>query len=164
VHERERVHLKQLYEINSYWSTPHPHNIDITFINKSFFFFLREHKRKYFGKNSKCNESPQWSTGKIFSEIFSWKFIPVWNDMRASNWWQNFHFWVNYPFKMFCFLLNTITKILAVTPTVFSITARSVYDFELLKKSAWKGNISVSYAFTHLPYATKSSFKRSHSW
>ncbi len=27
------------------------------------------------------------------------KLIKVWNDMRVSKWWQNFHFWVNYPFN-----------------------------------------------------------------
>ncbi len=21
------------------------------------------------------------------------------NDMKVSKWWQNFHFWVNYPFN-----------------------------------------------------------------
>jgi len=29
------------------------------------------------------------------------KFIQVWNNLRVSKWWQNFHFWVNYPFKLF---------------------------------------------------------------
>ncbi len=27
------------------------------------------------------------------------KFIQVWNYLRVSKWWQNFQFWVNYPFK-----------------------------------------------------------------
>ncbi len=27
------------------------------------------------------------------------KFIKVWNYWRGSKWWQNFHFWVNYPFN-----------------------------------------------------------------
>ncbi len=27
------------------------------------------------------------------------KVIQVWNDMRVSRWWRNFHFWVNYSFK-----------------------------------------------------------------
>ncbi len=27
-------------------------------------------------------------------------FIQVWNYLRLSKWWQNFHFWVNYPFKV----------------------------------------------------------------
>ncbi len=27
------------------------------------------------------------------------KVLQVWNDMRVSNSWQKFHFWVNYPFK-----------------------------------------------------------------
>ncbi len=25
--------------------------------------------------------------------------IRVWKDMRVSKWWQNCHFWVDYPFK-----------------------------------------------------------------
>ncbi len=28
------------------------------------------------------------------------KVKPIWNSMRVSKWWQNFHFWVNYPFKL----------------------------------------------------------------
>ncbi len=27
------------------------------------------------------------------------KLIQVWNYLRMRKWWQNFHFWVNYPFK-----------------------------------------------------------------
>ncbi len=27
------------------------------------------------------------------------KFIHVWNYLRVSRWWQNFLFWVNYPFN-----------------------------------------------------------------
>ncbi len=27
-------------------------------------------------------------------------FIQVWNYLRVIKWWQNFHFWVNYPFKI----------------------------------------------------------------
>ncbi len=26
-------------------------------------------------------------------------FIQVWIYLRVNKWWQNFHFWVNYPFK-----------------------------------------------------------------
>ncbi len=38
---------------------------------------------------------------KISSFVFgrTKKFIQVWNYLRVSKWWQNFHFWVNYPFK-----------------------------------------------------------------
>ncbi len=25
--------------------------------------------------------------------------MQVWNYLRVSKWWQNFHFWVNYPFN-----------------------------------------------------------------
>ncbi len=39
---------------------------------------------------------------KISSFVFSRTktFIQVWNYLRVSKWWQNFHFWVNYPFKV----------------------------------------------------------------
>ncbi len=38
---------------------------------------------------------------RISSFVFSRTktFIQVWNYLRVSKWWQNFHFWVNYPFK-----------------------------------------------------------------
>ncbi len=29
------------------------------------------------------------------------KFFQVWNNMSISKWWQNFQFWLNYPFKDF---------------------------------------------------------------
>ncbi len=28
------------------------------------------------------------------------KVIQVWKYMRVGKWWQKFHFWANYPFKM----------------------------------------------------------------
>ncbi len=41
---------------------------------------------------------------KISSFVFgrTKKIIQVWNYLRESKWWQNFHFWVNYPFKHTC--------------------------------------------------------------
>ncbi len=37
---------------------------------------------------------------KISSFVFrTKKFIQVWNYLRVSKWWQNFHFWVYCPFK-----------------------------------------------------------------
>ncbi len=38
---------------------------------------------------------------RISSFVFSRTktFIQIWNYLRVSKWWQNFHFWVNYPFK-----------------------------------------------------------------
>ncbi len=38
---------------------------------------------------------------KISSFVFgrTKTFIQVWNYMRVSKWWQNLHFWLNYPFK-----------------------------------------------------------------
>ncbi len=40
----------------------------------------------------------------ILQNIIFWvqqkkKCIEVWNKLRVSKWWQNFHFWVNYSFK-----------------------------------------------------------------
>ncbi len=32
------------------------------------------------------------------------KVKPVWNDMRVIKWFQNFHFWVNYSFKLLVLL------------------------------------------------------------
>ncbi len=38
---------------------------------------------------------------KISSFVFSRTktFIQVWNYLRESKWWQDYHFWVTYPFK-----------------------------------------------------------------
>ncbi len=38
---------------------------------------------------------------KISSFVFirTKTFIQVWNYLRVSKWWQNFHFWVYYPFN-----------------------------------------------------------------
>ncbi len=43
---------------------------------------------------------------KISSFVFGRtnKFIQVWNYLRVSKWWQNFHFWVNYPFNTVTYL------------------------------------------------------------
>ncbi len=42
-----------------------------------------------------------WSQSffKISSFVFSRTktFIQLWNYLRVNTWWQNFHFWVNYP-------------------------------------------------------------------
>ncbi len=48
---------------------------------------------------------PQNSLLQTFFKISSFvfgrtkKFIQLWNYLRMSKWWQNFHFSVNYPFK-----------------------------------------------------------------
>ncbi len=47
-----------------------------------------------------------WSQQHTFCKISYFMFnrrkkiIQVWNNLRVSKWWQNFHFWVNYLFKM----------------------------------------------------------------
>ncbi len=44
---------------------------------------------------------------KISSFVFfrRKKLIQVWNNLKVTKWWQNFHFWVNYPFKASQFTL-----------------------------------------------------------
>ncbi len=36
----------------------------------------------------------------IIQNIFFYVLIQVWNDISVSGWWNIFHFWVNYPFKL----------------------------------------------------------------
>ncbi len=52
------------------------------------------------------NDAPKQSVYKLFFIISSFvfsrtkTFIQVWNYLRVIKWWQIFHFWVNYPFKL----------------------------------------------------------------
>ncbi len=60
-----------------------------------------------------CQWCPKTAWLQTFFKISSFvfgrtkKFIQVWNYLRVSKWWQNFHFWVNYPFnhKYFIWIL-----------------------------------------------------------
>ncbi len=79
------------------------------------FLSYAEHKRWYFEEANSC-WSPLTSNGShlgpttvllpAFFKISSFMFnirkksVQDWNDMRVSKWWQNVHFWVNYPFKV----------------------------------------------------------------
>jgi len=63
-------------------------------------------ENKYYG-------SQWWPTNvwfqtffKISSFVFSRrkKCIMVWNNLSVSKWWQNFHFWMKYPFNWNCLL------------------------------------------------------------
>ncbi len=58
-------------------------------------------KKKYYGSQW-CPRTALFPTFfRISSFVFSRTktFIQVWNYLRVSKWWQNFHFWVNYPFN-----------------------------------------------------------------
>ncbi len=93
-------------------------------LNLYEFLCSAEHKGRYFEQSlspgcfgapltstveKKKNYGSQWCPRtalfptffRISSFVFSRtkKFIQVWNYLRVSKWWQNFHFWVNYPFK-----------------------------------------------------------------
>ncbi len=69
-----------------------------------------EHKGRYSDECGKQSSSGnKWCPKTIWLQTFlkihsfvftrTNKFIQVWNYFRVSKWWQNFHFWVNYPFK-----------------------------------------------------------------
>ncbi len=52
---------------------------------------------KYHFGNFGCVDF-QWKDRKFVFQRLT-KVLCVWNDMRLSKWWQNFHFGVNCPFK-----------------------------------------------------------------
>ncbi len=60
--------------------------------------------------------------------------IQVWNYLRVSKWWQNFHFWVNYPFKalplrsqlLFCILNSGCPNCVLLNPFWFFLTERDM--------------------------------------
>ncbi len=51
------------------------------------------------------------------------KFIQVWNNLMVSKLWQNFHFWLNYPFK-YIFICHFI-----ITSILFEIWLKCVDEF-----------------------------------
>ncbi len=57
-----------------------------------------------------CIFSPKFKQHffKISSFVFSRTntFIQVWNYLRVSKRWHNFHFWVNNPFRATCLCIN----------------------------------------------------------
>ncbi len=69
-------------------------------------------KKKYYGSQW-CPRTALFPTFfRISSFVFSRikTFIQVWNYLRVSKWWQNFHFWVNYPFKCKFFEIEIYTS------------------------------------------------------
>ncbi len=73
------------------------------FVTRLFWGTIDFHsrKKKYYGSQW-CPRTVLFTTFfRISFFVFSRTktFIQVWNYLRVSTWWQNFHFWVNYPFK-----------------------------------------------------------------
>ncbi len=70
---------------------------------------------------------PKTAWLQTFSKISSFvfgrtkKFIQVWNYLRVSKWWKNFHFWVNYPFKD-CVFFFSETKVKCVQKSYHSFS------------------------------------------
>ncbi len=59
------------------------------------------------------------------------KVLQVWNDIRVSNWWQNFHFWVNYSFNYFVktiILLCRNLKLLGVNSSHLCLSTPSLWQ------------------------------------
>ncbi len=52
------------------------------------------------------------------------KFIQVWNYLRVSKWWQNFHFWVNFN----CVVVCIFHKYIRITYNQEKISAGSFRD------------------------------------
>ncbi len=88
---------------------------------------------------------------KITSFVFSRtkKFIQVWNYLRVSKWWQNFNFWVNYPFKTHC-SANFISNLFQHTwPDIFFkwswrpwLTGSGVFDRVVAKLCRTVGSLA----------------------
>jgi len=68
-----------------------------------FFFFLISYTITLWTYWSvKVSEAGRKASSKTSYFLF-WRWmnvLRVWNDMRVSNYWQNFHFWVYYPFNV----------------------------------------------------------------
>ncbi len=82
----ERKIFWRMWETEQFWGTVDFHSI----------FF------SYYGSQW-CPKTAWLQTFfKISSFVFgrTKKFIQVWDYLRVSKWWQNFHFWVNYPFNI----------------------------------------------------------------
>ncbi len=60
----------------------------------------------YFFPTMEVNGAPKLRGYKLSSKYLPFVFgrsktsIQVWDYLRVSKWWQNFHFCVNYPFKV----------------------------------------------------------------
>ncbi len=59
----------------------------------------------------------------IFSLMFHRrkKVIQVWNYMKVSKWWQNFHFCVNYLFKLWCLSASSSTVVRVAKSVSFAL-------------------------------------------
>ncbi len=84
----------RMWETEQFWGT-----IDI----HSIYFFL-------LWKSMVPQNSLVTNFFKISSFVFSRTktFIQVWNYLRVSKWWQNFNFWVNYPFNVSIYYLKPL--------------------------------------------------------
>ncbi len=89
----------------------------------------------------------------FFTRVFMFnrrkKVSQAWNNMRASNWWNYFHFWLNYPFKENVFrgrLHNTCSCIFN-SLTTFNLTCHdgilgARHDATAKDHSIWMCNCS----------------------
>ncbi len=72
------------------------------FVTRLFWGTIDFYDKKYYGSQW-CPRTALFPTFfRISSFVFSRTktFIQVWNYLRVSKWWQNFHFWVNYSFNV----------------------------------------------------------------
>ncbi len=53
-------------------------------------------------------------------------FIQVWNFLRVSKWWQNFIFWVNYPFKRNYWINYSINPNIEFSDVIIQFSLNSI--------------------------------------
>jgi len=56
------------------------------------------------------------------------KIIQVWNNLRVSKWWPNFHFEVNYSFKMRLFFFFAFKNILCISEGLHFVCFKVMYS------------------------------------
>ncbi len=90
--------------------------------------------------------------------------------MRASNWWNNFHFWFNYPFKEHVFirrLHNTCSCLHFNSLTTFNLTCHdgtlsARHDATAKDHSIWMCNCSGVSLMCPLKHAASTLIKAPH--
>ncbi len=81
----------------------------------------------------------------------------MWNDVKLSNEWQNFHFWVNYPFHTGVSVDNTMVMLLYMLDVVLNW-----YHIHLPGDGWYLFTYFLSYLHTYTQYILMYLF--SHCW
>ncbi len=125
-----------------------------TFVARPFWGTIDFHSRK--NRSQWCPRTALFPTFfRIPSFVFSRTktFIQVWNYLRVSQWWQNFHFWVNYLFKtgwMYivltfnCFVANQYVKqhLFSPRPWIIFLVSKTCFEnFQNCFPLCWEADL-----------------------